>query len=90
MLVSNWKENTEGFGVWTATNCVTEGPKLPTIIEASTGGFGTFGLCGEILNCGEAFDTFEDAAKFLESMFTWSVMLNGHDISLSGDNVKRS
>ena len=87
MLVSDWKENFEGFGVWTATNCVTEGPNAPKIVEASSGDFGTFGLFGEALNAGEQFKTFEDAAKFLESIFTWSVELNGHTLTLTGDSV---
>jgi len=87
MLISNWKENTKGFGVWTATNCITEGPDAPKIVEASSGTFGTFGLFGEIMNMGESFETFEDAAKFLESIFSWTVMLNGHTLTLTGDNV---
>ena len=88
MLVSNWKENFEGFGVWTATNCVTTDiPHSPKIVESSSGTFGTFGGFGEILNMGESFEKFEDAAKFLESIFTWEVELNGHTLTLTGDNV---
>ena len=87
MLVSKWKENFKDFGVWTATNCNSPGGAPPKIVEASSGTFGTFGLFGEILNMGESFETFEDAAKFLESIFSWTVMLNGHTLTLTGDNV---
>jgi len=87
MLVSDWKENFEGFGVWTATNCATEGPHAPKIVESSSGTFGTFGVFGESLNMGESFKSFETAAEFLESVLTWTVMLNGHSLTLTGDSV---
>ncbi len=87
MLISNWKENFKGFGSWTATNCITADiPHSPKIVETN-GSFGTFGGFGEILNMGEAFETFEEAAKFMESIFTWEVELNGRTLTLTGDNV---
>ena len=86
MLISEWKENFKGSGVWSATNCITEGPDVPKIVEGNNGCI-VFGLCGETLNCGEAFETFEGAARFLESIFVWTVFLNGHALTLSGDNV---
>ena len=73
MLVSEWKENFKDFGVWTATNCITKGPDAPKIVEASSGTFGTFGLFGEIMNMGESFETFEEAAKWMETVFTFEV-----------------
>ena len=75
MLVSEWKENFEGFGVWSATNCLTEGIHPPKIaaLEAGSKGFGVFGTFGDNLNCGESFETFEEAAKWMETVFTFEV-----------------
>ena len=73
MLISEWKDEFD-TGVWRATNCVSPGSHPPTIVggEGVTG-FITFGTDGAIINCGDAFDTFEDAAKWLESVFTWNM-----------------
>ena len=80
MLISEWKDEFN-TGVWRATNCVSPG-KPPSIVVARAPkklggitGFITFGTDGAIINCGDAFDTFEDAAKWLESVFTWNVKL---------------
>ena len=76
MLVSEWKDEF-GHGVWTATNCVSGGSHPPKIVGGmGVDGFIAFATDGAIMNMGEAFDTFEDAAKFLESVFTWEVKLS--------------
>ena len=72
MLISEWKDEFN-TGVWRATNCVSPG-KPPSIVGGLVG-FIAFGTDGAIMNMGEAFDTFEDAAKWLESVFTWNVKL---------------
>jgi hypothetical protein len=86
MLISEWKDGF-GHGVWTAMNCVPTphrncGSKPPKIVGVGAGrnhqfgdasGFIAFGTDGAVMNMGEVFNTFEDAAKFLESVFVWRV-----------------
>ena len=94
MLISNWKENFKGTGVWEATNCISgnisQSPKL--VGDAPDGwghktSFTAFGGFGEIMNMGEAFETCEEAAEFMEACFTWEVELNGRSLTLTGDRV---
>tara|TARA_B100000745_G_scaffold252434_1_gene174630 strand:- start:179 stop:436 length:258 start_codon:yes stop_codon:yes gene_type:complete len=85
MLISKWKENFEGTGVWSATNCLTMiGNTVPKIIveggdlaPASLKGATVFGAFGEVLNCGEPFESFEEAARWMETVFTFEVKING-------------
>jgi hypothetical protein len=74
MLVSKWKDEFN-FGVSAATNCLTKGTCAPKIVslEDFTSGFCVFGAFGEILNMGESFETFEEAAKWMETVFTFEV-----------------
>ena len=80
MLVSEWKEGFKGFGIWTATNCIDVGLKAPpkiAAIEAGSKGFLVIGTFGDIINCGESFETFEEAAKWMETVFTFEVKTSG-------------
>jgi hypothetical protein len=72
MLVSKWKDKF-GHGVCTATNCTSPGRAPQIVGGGAIVGFIAFATDGAVMNMGEAFDTFEDAAKFLESVFTWEV-----------------
>ena len=36
-----------------------------------------FATDGSVMNMGEEFATFEDAAMFLETVFSWEVKING-------------
>ena len=73
MLVSKWKDEFD-FGVSSATNCLTKGTCAPKIVSLKPDtGFCVFGAFGEILNVGEPFDTFEEAAKWMETVFTFEV-----------------
>jgi hypothetical protein len=75
MLVSEWKDEFD-TGVWTAMNCTSPG-RAPQIVGGKgITGFLVFATDGAIINCGDAFKTFEDAAKWLESVFTWEVKLS--------------
>jgi len=77
MLVSEWKDEF-GFGVSAATNCLTKGTVAPKIVSLKPDtGFCVFGAFGEILNMGEPFETFEEAAKWCETVFSWEVKFNG-------------
>ena len=80
MVVSEWKENFKDFGVWTATNCNSPGG-APKIVgggrNARDAGFHAFATDGSVMNMGEEFATFEDAAMFLETVFSWEVKING-------------
>ena len=76
MLVSKWKENFKGTGVWTATNCISKWGNPKIVVNAGDNETShVFGPLGDILNCGDAFETFEEAAKFLESTFTFTVTI---------------
>ena len=73
MLVSEWKDEFD-FGVSAATNCSTEGIVAPKIVSLKPDtGFCVFGAFGEILNMGEPFETFEEAAKWMETVFTFTI-----------------
>jgi hypothetical protein len=72
MLISEWKDEFD-FGVWKATNCSSPG-KPPAIVGGDgIDGFFVFATDGAVINCGEKFDTFEAAARFLETVFTWRI-----------------
>jgi hypothetical protein len=71
-LVSEWKDNFNS-GVWTATNCVSPGHSPKIVGGDGIDGFITFANDGAVMNMGEAFEPFEDAAKFLESVFVWEI-----------------
>jgi hypothetical protein len=86
MLVSKWKENFEGTGVWSATNCLpmknwnsTTVPKIVVeggdLAPATLKGATVFGAFGEVLNCGEPFESFEEAARWMETVFTFEVKI---------------
>ena len=70
MLVSKWVESKFTKGIWSSENCVEGKVK---IIEGDH--FNIFDPNGMSLDVGVAFPTFEDAAKRLESIFTWEVKL---------------
>ena len=73
MLISKWKDEFN-FGVSAATNCLTKGTCAPKIVSLKPDtGFCVFGVEGEILNVGEPFETFEAAALWMETVFTWTV-----------------
>jgi len=73
MLVSKWKDEFN-FGVSAATNCLTKGTCAPKIVSLKPDtGFCVFGAFGEILNMGDTFETFDDAAKWMETVFTFEV-----------------
>jgi hypothetical protein len=72
-LVSKWKDEFN-FGVSAATNCTTKGTCAPKIVSLKPDtGFCVFGAFGEILNMGDTFETFDDAAKWMETVFTFEV-----------------
>jgi hypothetical protein len=72
-LVSKWKDEFN-FGVSAATNCTTKGTCAPKIVSLKPDtGFCVFGAFGEILNMGDTFETFEEAAKWMETVFTFEV-----------------
>ena len=71
-LVSEWKDNFNS-GVWTATNCVSPGHSPKIVGGDGIDGFFVFATDGAVINCGEPFDTFEDAGRFLETVFTWRI-----------------
>ena len=73
MLISKWKDEFN-FGVSAATNCLTKGTCAPKIVSLKPDtGFCVFGAFGEILNMGDTFETFDDAAKWMETVFTFEV-----------------
>ena len=77
MLVSKWKDEFN-FGVSAATNCLTKGTCAPKIVSLKPDtGFCVFGAFGEILNMGDTFETFEEAAMWMETVFSWEVKFNG-------------
>ena len=58
-----------------ATNCNSSG-RAPKIVGRDAG-FHAFATDGSVMNMGEEFATFEDAAMFLETVFSWEVKING-------------
>ena len=77
MLISEWKDEFDS-GVWRATNCSSPGKPPAIVATGDVGGDGidgffVFATDGGIINCGEKFDTFEAAARFLETVFAWKM-----------------
>ena len=69
-LVSKWKDEFN-FGVSAATNCTTKGTCAPKILSLKPDtGFCVFGAFGDVLNMGDTFETFEEAAMWMETVFS--------------------
>jgi hypothetical protein len=79
MLISKWVESKLSKGVWSSENCVEGtvmiiGRQESFFFEGDH--FSIFDPNGMSLDVGMAFPTFEDAAKRLESIFTWEFKLS--------------
>ena len=71
MLVSKWVESEFTKGIWRSENCVEGTVK---IVEGQEG-FIIFDPNGMVLDVAIPEATLEDAARRLETIFTWEVKL---------------